>query len=600
MKYLFIFTLTPVQSFISQARKTQDLYNGSKLLSCLIDEAINQLPDRKNLIYPHIDIKSKPNRFIAIIEKDNDEEIKKFGNDLKKYVESRFKEIAEDVFSRKALNNQKPQNFDNQIDRFFQTYWVAIPSTNYLDDYTKIEQFLGAVKNVRTFEQLKETGRKCSLCGERNIKIYRKNDNERDNQKLLEKKLFMPGDEVILIDKDDKTISHPFLLKGEGLCGICLSKRFYKKEGFPSTAGISLMHIIDKIEKNEIYKVYLNIYKTIFDDFYFDEQLYYEENLTEKYFAKRGLSKLLKECPLESIKEKQKKIVNIIEKNKLQLSSYYALIMFDGDNMGKWLSGINLKEEHKENLKDFHRDLSKKLGEFAIWAEDYLKEPKGKTVYTGGDDFLGFVNLQHLFSVMSDLRRKFDEIINKPLHNEGYYENDKNITFSAGIVIAHYKIPLSEVLKWVRNMEKSAKDIDDDKNAFAIAVLKHSGEIEKAIYKWHEDNDFILDKISNLTDCLRKDLFSNTFIKNLSIEFRKLMNKDGEFIGDALWIKAEIKRLIKRSCMIIKEDRKTKEQDIENLYLNVKGLYDDSKYLENFLSMLNIADFISREMSGDN
>lgn len=38
--YLFLFTISPVQSFISQARKVQDLAAGSKLLSDLISEAI--------------------------------------------------------------------------------------------------------------------------------------------------------------------------------------------------------------------------------------------------------------------------------------------------------------------------------------------------------------------------------------------------------------------------------------------------------------------------------------------------------------------------------------------------------------------------------
>jgi len=39
-KYLFLFTISPVQSFIAQARKTKDLYDGSKLLTDLIKVAI--------------------------------------------------------------------------------------------------------------------------------------------------------------------------------------------------------------------------------------------------------------------------------------------------------------------------------------------------------------------------------------------------------------------------------------------------------------------------------------------------------------------------------------------------------------------------------
>ena len=61
-KYLFLFTVGPVQSFIGQARKTQDLYAGSFLLSHLIDSAMKEIEDKVNnckFIFPHKNIKSK-------------------------------------------------------------------------------------------------------------------------------------------------------------------------------------------------------------------------------------------------------------------------------------------------------------------------------------------------------------------------------------------------------------------------------------------------------------------------------------------------------------------------------------------------------------
>jgi len=74
----------------------------------------------------------------------------------------------------------------------------------------------------------------------------------------------------------------------------------------------------------------------------------------------------------------------------------------------------------KGNLKEFHKKLSEKLLDFGKWATDYLTAPLGKTVYAGGDDFLGFVNLKHLFSVMKELRSKFDEIVNCAEVNKCY------------------------------------------------------------------------------------------------------------------------------------------------------------------------------------
>ena len=70
-QYMFLFTISPVQSFISQARKAQDLYAGSRLLSDLIDVTTKALPDKTELIYPDKKLSSKPNRFICVIEEND-------------------------------------------------------------------------------------------------------------------------------------------------------------------------------------------------------------------------------------------------------------------------------------------------------------------------------------------------------------------------------------------------------------------------------------------------------------------------------------------------------------------------------------------------
>ncbi|MBK6682241.1 MAG: hypothetical protein IPG53_20725 [Ignavibacteriales bacterium] len=51
MKYLFLLSIGPVQSFIAQARKSRDLRLGSELLSRLIDTALNE-PSIKKVIFP--------------------------------------------------------------------------------------------------------------------------------------------------------------------------------------------------------------------------------------------------------------------------------------------------------------------------------------------------------------------------------------------------------------------------------------------------------------------------------------------------------------------------------------------------------------------
>ena len=585
-KYLFLFTIGPVQSFIAQARKTQDLYAGSQLLSNLIENAITKLEKKVQnveFIFPNKNIQSKPNRFIAEIETDDVEEV---GKGLENCVRSEFMKIAEDTLNSSGLPYEEEfgKSYRKQIENFLQIYWVVLPLNNdYPEAYSKIERYLGAVKNVRVFKQLEETGRKCSLCGERNVLIYRKTDEEKQEglqprKDGLLKKLYVKSEEVAFFEPQ-KGSDKLKMQKGEGLCAVCFTKRFYKKSNFPSTAEIAAMDWLQNIPDEE-----KNRYKKLFNNF--DKQLYYEENLREEYLNRYDHFK--DEKMLDIAKEQLKELYKQYGKPK----KYYALLMLDGDHMGGWLSGEFLEE--KKDLRGFHEKMSEKLGKYANYVESCIIEPKiepkGKLVYAGGDDVLAFINLEYLLYVMSDLRKafpKFEELGFK-------LKNDHKSSASAGIVIAHYKTPLSEVLKWARMMEKEEAKKKGGRDAFAIAVLKHSGEISKTIWKWDLDENGKSKKIELLKDLIKelkddKEGFSHTFIKNLNIEFMKIDEIENE------WVEAELRRLLERACQI-KGDKERKKRKLEEWQEKLFSLYIDAAKKENFLSFLNIADFLARRI----
>lgn len=103
-QFLFLFTVGPVQSFIAQARKSQDLYSGSFLLSHLSDIAIYKLKtlvSSCDLIFPNKEIASKPNRFIAKIECEDPEKI---GSELHNFVQNEYRKICEDIVTKLNLN----------------------------------------------------------------------------------------------------------------------------------------------------------------------------------------------------------------------------------------------------------------------------------------------------------------------------------------------------------------------------------------------------------------------------------------------------------------------------------------------------------------
>jgi|GEM_PF-275171 len=676
-QYLFLFTIGPVQSFIAQARKTRDLYAGSSILGDIIQAAMDEAKFSGDIIVPDFKLKAKPNRFLARINR-SDPQV--FGKEIETAARAKWVDIALKSFNavgvcsvpitngfntaqklkfdREALTNVKPSETAAQINDFLEIYWVALPydqsKDNYQHKYDELQQRLAAIKNTRQFNQIHEqAARKCSLDGERNALFYRK--REIGDAKDL-KPTFIQSDANPL--DGEATIK---LLPGEGLSAVSLAKRFYKPEVvFSSTAEIALMHSLGKISASED-KYVLQEYEGIFGRL-FDEQLYYEENLTENYFKKNGI----KASRLQPAKEAHKKIISAFKKSKVHFQKYYAILAFDGDSMGEVWSGSLLKkkddcnflqEEMSSQLQQFQQVLASRLGIYAAYASAYLngelsileddtyrkyrktvtdrrisvagevesdqqyktrmsllETPKGKAVYAGGDDFLGFVNLQYLFEVMKELREAYDALVSEPVRSK--FALQKSLSFSAGVAIAHYKIPLNEVLRKAHEMEKKAKEIDDEKDAFSIAVMKHSGTIEEVHFKWKINGEkWMTDELSHIVRELCVQHFSNTFITALYREFVRLQDAQGNFCHQE-YVRFEIHRLLKRANTLLPHGRETaalfkqrKKQAIEKLENAVYNVYSEAfEYdpvscmrvpdvysFSTFLSALTICDFIKRK-----
>lgn len=561
-KYLFLFTIGPVQSFISTARKTKDLYAGSKILSELIDIAIKKFNNNSNIIFPYHGLESKPNRFLAIVENQSPEEL---GRILEKEVLDYFKKLSNNIPKINNTSEYFKTIFDNQIKDFLNIYWAAIPynENDYFKSYEELEKYLASIKNIKNFSQINidEKHRKCSLAGDRDALIFYE-------QEKLPAYSF---EQALKIDSNDISI-------GEGLSAISALKRFYKfNKSFPSTSEICLMEAFEKLQ-DKVLKEFYNR---------FDYQLCYEENLTSQYLRKNNIS-----LEIDEIIANQRKLISSSKYTNSKLTKYYAILVFDGDSMGDWLSGRNLKDKSK--LKEFHKMMSKQLGEFAQLSKDYLNEPRGKAVYAGGDDFLGFININYIFDVLRHLREKFSETM-KPLRE---YTDNKEFTFSAGVSIAHYKTPLGEVLNWSRKMEKEAKELSEYKDAFAIAVLKHSGEIHKTVYRFKDSETNLPEVFDYINKSLANDYFSDTFVKSLGLELNSLLDVKSSRSKDEVKkkiIETEIKRLINRSY--ISENMKSSNKQIEDFITQVNNLFNQSHSIKNFISALNILTFLKREIN---
>lgn len=595
-QYLFLFTISPVQSFISQARKTQDLWAASRILSELTKAGMKAFEvGEANIIFPNKKNTSKPNRFLGKIE--NCDNLKSLGEKVEKAVRDKFKELAKKAFDKSGAS-PKPNAFDTQIENHLEIFWIFEPIADnsneaYKTAYKNIEQNLGAIKNVRTFKQMPEAGKKCSLDGERNALFYKRNENGKVPN-------FINIRETTEIKEENQ--DEVKVAKGEGLSAVSLMKRFYDFSGFPSTAKIALMYDEQEAIKNNKIENCLKSYKNIFSSekefllecmkiqktikfdnkkeliTQFDYQQLFEENVSEKNIP--NLEQL--NCAL--------KILSTLK--SYFKTKYYALLVFDGDYMGKMLSGELLKDKETTDLQTYQNKISTLLGTYANWAKGYLDEKNhnGRAVYAGGDDFLGFVNLHHLFIVLEKVRQKFDTDVNKELQK--IYPLQEPFTFSAGICIAHYETPLDIVLKTAKEMEHKAKE-EGGRDSFAISVLKHSGESHETVLKWGNSCQNLI-FMKEITESLEKD-FSAKWIKNIQEEFILIVNKDNKFeITHQAMFKTEMKRLLARSCNLQSKEKAERVGEISD---KTELLLSSIKYhFGNFSQALNIAKFINKEL----
>jgi CRISPR-associated protein Cmr2 len=278
---------------------------------------------------------------------------------------------------------------------------------------------------------------------------------------------------------------------------------------------------------------------------------------------------------------------------------YFAVLMMDGDEMGKWLSGDKMPEYQdvlhpktkdalnsleQQDWKDIlenprlmspaiHGFISKTLGDFSLKLVRHIVEKRypGKLVYAGGDDVLALLPLDSVLEVARELRAAFsgeiltDEVttgfevkFNHQKAKTGYIwleqtkgnRNCKQLlatmghkaTASTGIVIVHHKNPLDVTLTEVRKAEKAAKS-KEGRNAFSLTFMKRSGEIMSAGAKW-----FYADKTIDTVGLLLE--FKNKFAEDyISSKFPYILRTEAEILApltnNELYT-AEIRRLLNR------------------------------------------------------
>jgi len=726
---LFLFTIGPVQSFISQARKTHDFYMGSFMLSYLTFMAIQEVIEKygpTSIIYPdlynqplmdwylknnrlepknsdreNLTLPTIPNRFVAIIGTTNEDDIKTIASEIEKKITDEIRKAKDTILEqlRITLNNKQTEILQGQLFDFPQIYWVAVPwrkgnNDLQIDDlndfftdeklnnwkeihkfakergefppnigflyqlsYTALEKSMGARKNLREFEQKPEAGRKCSLCGERNVFFYRDEENPlfvTNNLEFFYQKAGR-GKNGYFVALDKGKVTHKLLGKKEGLCALCFIKRafdiylekrvdkIFENFSFPSVAEVACSDFKKKAKDLAEFKEYEGKFSQYLHLQYLKirslPKLCMKDTLEGSWFYKENLAKRKIEGELGiSIQESQiEELKNILKKvydNAGEPNPYYAVLYLDGDNMGRWLSGELLPEiqyaynsnvwkilpdSFKDSLQKYasqkiltpaiHSAISTALRNYAIEfvrkivEEDYL----GKLIYAGGDDVLAFVNLTDLFDVMEKLRWAFSGHIK--------FENGKlmiNINNATGFVLKEgiYYLTMGknatcsagfviahykEPLKIVvdKVFEMNRKAKKEGKDRFAICLMKHSGEERVGVAKW-QINDFLTTQIlKELKDCMNRESEPQKYISDGFIQ--KFKTEFYKLKQNSL-PQGLINTELKRLITRAYNGDSKGKKDFVNLFFDKaqKLFWGIGGDIENFKNLLEISSFMNR------
>jgi len=529
------FSLGPVQGFVAQARRTRDLWSGSFLLSYLSGCAISEVIDKGGEIkIPDVSddallawiqgsrdgdapiIGSIPNRFEAFVADDP----KGVARSAAKVVQSKWEEIAKAVWTEfvadVAENNNKTEVIWNrQVKNFWEISWVVASDISAMNSR----------KNWRIgghFED--EPGDHCTMMGDWQELSGFIRSRERGKQNRFWERL-----------SSQPKIGKLDIREGERLCALALIKRLFPKvseeaigwevetTNWPSTPYVAaipwLKSVIDAApedadnyagnvlkaaegaERKGIsrqigsFSVKHNRFLDLDGNFYFESAL-----IDCKRTPFEGTPASLKNCEEEPDEAKKKRkelkvqLRGLTQKAKSRPVPFYAMLLMDGDNMGK------LMGEYEEE------PISKALSAFTKDVRNIVRDHDGVTIYAGGDDVLAMLPMPHAINCALSLSHKYEKC----------FENIvPEATISAGLVFSHYHIPLSTVMREAHHiLDDVAKD-QNGRGSIAVSVLKNSGKYCQWTVTWDrltdkEGSDRIDDLVFKVSEGPHKK-FSKSF-----------------------------------------------------------------------------------------
>jgi len=444
--------------------------------------------------------------------------------------------------------------------------------TLYQVSHGLVQASLASTKAYRPIKRKEEPGQKCHLCGEFEVLHYPYHEGESTAQYKKHISEFWET----FIDKWPAGKTN--FRENERLCSICMIKRIahkvlendrnhilhhtFKNSSFPSTTGMAISDYWQRLPE-EKHKELENNKISQEDVAQCVHQLDTEMPDTEAGIEDAGKLGIIKGL-LKNYK--------LMDRDK-----YYAILVMDGDHMGKLVSGekisstwgsamhpeivermsnpgfdkkyreqwIKLFKKKRLLSSDIHAAISEALGDFAIHGVSrIIRENRGRLIYAGGDDVCAVMPTSSALKAARQIRDYYrSEFKYISSDKDGMPEDVKNgftlgpgklsihmgkgCTISAGILFCHHKEPLSVMIARGQHVLETYAKGKCKRDACAIELRKRSGGSRYFMAKWDEKNPFndkpLWDSFLNIgRDVLSKD---ETLSRSLIYKFSQF--KDG-------------------------------------------------------------------------
>ena len=501
---VMLLSIGPVQDLIASARRCRDLWFGSWLLADAARTAAEHVASEASkhgagsdgcdaLVFPGATTREGlarerrvANRILARLPVDVDQaaHIARGAADA---ARDRLTQLAEAAFARPHQHLAKHLHRDAamaQVADLLDIQWVIVAEgdAGYDTARRNADRLLAARKQTRVWDPPSWSAPvpKSSVDGLR--------------ESVLDEALYdaIAKGDIAAKDAYDAFRIHP----SERLCGVALLKRLGRddraddppgNDRFFSTSHLAALPTLVGAAKadgaaeafDRFRDALASVYPDLADHAFdvvpralppfgrVDGQLLFESRLAE--LAEELEGEQSDEAP--KLREARKAITGFRKALNLEPLAYYAVLLADGDRMGRAI----------DSLADFekHRRLSRALADFATEARDIVESDAhhGSLVYSGGDDVLALLPLHGVLDCADRLREAF------ATHLAPLELGPETPTLSVGVAIGHHLTPLDATLAQARAAERLAKQ---ERNSFALVVDKRSGSDIALSRRWDE------------------------------------------------------------------------------------------------------------------